>query len=65
MENEQKMPLNDLIRTTMDKVHEMVDMNTIVGKPIDGWRRDHYPCVQGELRLCLRRQRFHHQEPEA
>ena len=31
---ERKRPLNDLLRSTMDKVHEMVDTNTIVGEPI-------------------------------
>ena len=31
---EKKRPLNDLLRSTMDKVHEMVDTNTIVGEPI-------------------------------
>ena len=31
---ENKRPLNDLLRSTMDKVHEMVDTNTIVGEPI-------------------------------
>ena len=29
-----KTPLSDLMRATMDKVHEMVDTNTIVGQPI-------------------------------
>ena len=28
------LPLNDLIRSTMDKVHEMADTTTIVGQPI-------------------------------
>ena len=27
-------PLNDLMRSTMDKIREMVDTNTIVGQPI-------------------------------
>jgi sporulation protein YtfJ len=27
-------PLNDLMRSTMEKIHEMVDTNTIVGEPI-------------------------------
>ena len=31
---EKKRPLNDLLCSTMDKVHEMVDTNTIVGEPI-------------------------------
>ena len=31
---EKKRPLNDLLRSTMDKIHEMVDTNTIVGEPI-------------------------------
>ena len=34
MDNEKKSPLNDLMRSTMDKVREMVDTNTIVGPPI-------------------------------
>ena len=34
MDNEKKSPLNDLMRSTMDKVREMVDTNTIVGQPI-------------------------------
>ena len=35
MENmERKSPLNDLMRSTMEKIHEMVDTNTIVGEPI-------------------------------
>ena len=31
---EKKTPLNDLMRATMEKIHEMVDTNTIVGQPI-------------------------------
>ena len=31
---ENKTPLNDLMRSTMEKIHEMVDTNTIVGQPI-------------------------------
>ena len=31
---EKKTPLSDMMRTTMDKIHEMVDANTIVGEPI-------------------------------
>lgn len=31
---EKKSPLNDLMRSTMEKIHEMVDTNTIVGEPI-------------------------------
>ena len=35
MENiEKKAPLNDLMDTTMDKIREMVDSNTIIGEPI-------------------------------
>ena len=34
MDNEKKSPLNDLMRSTMEKIHEMVDTNTIVGQPI-------------------------------
>ena len=31
---ERKSPLSDLMRTAMEKVHEMVDTNSIVGEPI-------------------------------
>ena len=31
---DKKTPLSDLMRATMDRVHEMVDTNTIVGQPI-------------------------------
>lgn len=31
---EKKSPLNDLMHATMEKIHEMVDTNTIVGEPI-------------------------------
>lgn len=31
---EKKSPLCDLMRSTMEKIHEMVDTNTIVGEPI-------------------------------
>lgn len=35
MENTEKnTPLNEMMRTTMEKVREMVDTNTIVGQPI-------------------------------
>ena len=36
MENnmDKKHPLNDMMRSAMEKVHEMVDTNTIVGQPI-------------------------------
>ena len=31
---DKKNPLSDLMRSTMEKVHEMVDTNSIVGQPI-------------------------------
>jgi len=31
---EKKHPLNDLMSTTIDKINQMVDTNTIVGQPI-------------------------------
>ena len=34
MEMEKKNPLRDLMNSTMEKVHEMVDANNIVGTPI-------------------------------
>ena len=46
-------PIQGLMNVTMEKIHQMVDSNTIIGKPItteDG--------VQGELRLRFRRYRF-------
>lgn len=32
--SENKHPINDLMSTTMQKIREMVDVNTIVGQPI-------------------------------
>ncbi len=32
--NEKKHPINDLMSTTMQKIREMIDVNTIVGQPI-------------------------------
>ena len=32
--NENQHPINDMMQTTMDKIREMVDANTVVGKPI-------------------------------
>lgn len=34
MENEKTNSLTDLMHSVMEKVHEMVDTNTIVGQPI-------------------------------
>lgn len=34
MDNKKNHPLSDLMRSTMEKVHEMVDTNTIIGQPI-------------------------------
>lgn len=31
---DKKSPLNDLMTSTMEKIHQMVDTNTIVGEPI-------------------------------
>ena len=32
--NENSHPINDLMQTTMAKIREMVDANTVVGQPI-------------------------------
>ena len=34
MENMKKHPVNELMSSTIEKIHEMVDTNTIVGQPI-------------------------------
>ena len=34
MDHKMNHPLSDLMRSTMEKVHEMVDTNTIIGQPI-------------------------------
>ena len=34
MENNKNSPLSGLMQSTMEKVHEMVDTNSIVGQPI-------------------------------
>ena len=33
-ENSKRHPLNDLMQSTMDRIRELVDTNTIVGQPI-------------------------------
>ena len=32
--SENNHPINEVLQTTMSKIHEMVDANTVVGKPI-------------------------------
>ncbi len=32
--SENNHPINEVLQTTMDKIHEMVDANTVIGKPI-------------------------------
>ena len=44
-------PIQGIMNVTMDKIHEMVDAKTIIGKPIT-------TGFQGELWLCLRRHRL-------
>ncbi|MBQ9459063.1 MAG: GerW family sporulation protein [Oscillospiraceae bacterium] len=34
MDNQEKKPLSELMETTMTKIREMVDSNTIIGEPI-------------------------------
>ena len=58
MDNEKKMPLNDLIRSTMDKVHEMADTNTIVGQPISTADGVTLIPIQGQRRLWRWRRRL-------
>ena len=33
--NENKHPINEVLQTTMNKIREMVDANTVVGQPIE------------------------------
>lgn len=35
MDNEKKNNVSELMRSTIEKIHEMVDTNTIVGQPIN------------------------------
>ena len=50
-------PIQGLMNVTMEKIHQMVDSNTIIGKPIT--TEDGHPAgVQGEFWFCLRRYRF-------
>ena len=52
-------PIQGLMNVTMEKIHQMVDSNTIIGKPIITEVRHHHPAgFQGELWLCLRRHRL-------
>jgi hypothetical protein len=48
--------VNNLLGASMDKIKEMVDVNTVVGDPItDAGRHDGHPGFPRELRLCRRR----------
>ena len=66
-------PIQGLMNVTMEKIHQMVDSNTIIGKPIiteDGTLGDvglandgvgvHHlvDLLLGELWFCLRRHRL-------
>ena len=51
-------PIQGLMGTTMEKIRDMVDVNTIIGDPIvtpDGTTI--IPVSKGEFRVCQRRQR--------
>ena len=50
MMSENNHPINDLMATTLQKIREMVDANTIVGQPIH--TEDGVTLI---LRLCVRR----------
>lgn len=50
--------VNNLLGVSMDKIKEMVDVNTVIGDPIttpDGTTA--HPVFACELRLCRRRLR--------
>ena len=52
-------PIQGLMNVTMDKIRQMADSNTIIGKPIqteDGTTI--LPVVQGVVWLCFRRNGF-------
>ena len=49
-------PIQGIMNVTMDKIHEMVDANTIIGKAIT--TEDGTTIGQGELWFCLRRHRL-------
>ena len=52
-------PIQGLMNVTMEKIHQMVDSNTIIGKPIITEDGTTIPAgFQGELWLCLRRHRL-------
>ena len=52
-------PIQGLMNVTMDKIRQMADSNTIIGKPIKNRRRHHHPAgVPHLLRLCVRRHRL-------
>ena len=51
-------PIQGLMNVTMEKIHQMVDSNTIIGKPIITEDGTTILPVFGELWLCLRRHRL-------
>ena len=62
---EKQHPIGDLMTTTMQKLREIADVNTIVGKPILAGEDHHHSHLQADGGLRLRRQRLYLQEPEA
>lgn len=50
--------VNNLLGVSMDKIKEMVDVNTVIGDPITAPDGTHgHPGFACELRLCRRRLR--------
>ena len=52
-------PIDGMLGTTMEKIKEMVDVDSVIGKPIttpDGTTRD--SNFKSQLRICVRRFRL-------
>ena len=51
--SENNHPINEVLQTTMNKIREMVDANTVVGQPIT--TQDGVTLIPVSLWVCHRR----------
>ena len=53
-------PVENIMRSTMEQLRQMVDVNTIVGSPVgNGQRNGAAARIEGEHGLCVRRRGIH------
>ena len=56
----EKHPIEEIMGVSMDKIREMVDINTIIGEPISSPDGRERPSVAGSRQIRGRRRRGSH-----